>query len=347
MLSQPLKLVVLLFLWACFVSAAPHLITEPNSSRAVALESPSFKTQPFRLVPSVPLSGGITTRVMLFAEGIEGANASSLLVVARDGNGALYSPTVECVADLPGAPGMRSLVFPLDSSMSEGDLTVGLYFSSEPSNAVLIAVGHQGADGALSKSYEILCDGNSLTAGDGTTVTEHSYPGQLYRFLTTLGVHALVQNLGVNSQTTLDMLANAHAQIDPLFNRNFNENVIVAWEGTNHLYFGATGTQAYQALVSYCSGRRAAGFKVLILTVLPRANPGVPVTFEMDRNSVNTALRNNWQQFADGLVDVAADPRLQNPTNETYYSVDHVHLNDSGYQIVAQRVGTAVLHLGS
>jgi lysophospholipase L1-like esterase len=231
--------------------------------------------------------------------------------------------------------------------MTEGDLTVGLYFNSEASNTVLVAVVHEGAGASLSRSYEILCDGNSLTAGDGTTVTTHSYPGQVNQILTTLGVNALVQNFGVNSQTTLDMLAHAHAQIDPLFNPKFNVNVVVAWEGTNQLYFGGTGAQAYQTLLQYCLGRRAAGFKVLILTILPRANAGVPVTFEMDRNFVNSALRNNWQEFADGIVDVAADPRLQDATNRTYYLSDGAHLNDAGYQIVAQQVGAAVLRLDS
>src|SRR5712692_1424298 len=342
MLSQPLKFVALLFLLAFSASASPHLITEPNSTRAVALESPSLMTQPFKLMPSAPLSNELT-RVMVFAEGIDGANATSVLLVVRDANGALYCPAAEHVDVLPGAPGISSIVFPLDGSMSEGDLTVGLSFNGEPSNAVLIAVVHQGGDAALARSYEILCDGNSLTAGGGVSLPGDSYPYQLNRFLMTLGVKALVQNFGVSGQTTLTMLANAHAQIDPLFNPKFNVNVVVAWEGTNHLYFGATGQQAYQSLVQYCLGRRAAGFRVLILTVLPRGNPGVPVTFETDRNFVNTALRTNWPQFADGLVDVAADPRFQDVTNGTYYSWDQVHLNDTGYQIVAQQVGAAVL----
>src|SRR5712692_7390936 len=343
MLSQPLKFVALLFLLAFSASASPHLITEPSSTRAVALESPSLMTQPFKLMPSAPLSNELT-RVMVFAEGIDGANATSMLLVVRDANGALYCPAAEHVDALPGAPGISSIVFPLDGSMSEGDLTVGLSFNGEPSNAVLIAVVHQGGQGgdaALSRSYEILCDGNSLTDGAGALSAANSYPRQLDRFLTTLGAKVLVQDLGVSSQTTLDMLAKAHTQIDPLFNPKFNVNVVVAWEGTNQLYFGATGQQAYQSLVQYCVGRRAAGFRVLILTLLPRGNSSV--AFETDRNFVNTALRTNWPQFADGLVDVAADTRFQDVTNRTYYSWDQVHLNDTGYQIVAQQVGAAVL----
>jgi len=346
MLYRFIKLGAFLFFHVLSVYAAPpHLITEPNSARAIALESPSFKAQPFRLTASTPLAAGLATRVMVFAEGIDSARESDVLLVARDAGGTLYTPAVEFLGDLPAVPGIRSIVFALDSSMTEGDLTLGLYFNSQPSNAVLIAVVHQGSDMALFRTYQIVCDGNSLTAGNGASSSDYNYPNQLNRFLTALGAGILLHNVAVSGQTTPQMLSDVGTQVDPLFDPKFDRNVVVAWEGTNHLWVGATGQEAYQALVEYCAGRKAAGFRVLVLTVLPRAD--ATTAFEDGRIFVNANLRMNWRNYADGIVDVAADPRFLDIANETYYSKDRQHLNDNGYRVIAQLVGAAILRLGA
>ncbi len=59
-------------------------------------------------------------------------------------------------------------------------------------------------------------------------------------------------------------------------------------------------------------------------------------------NKVNTMLRANYSQFADGIIDFAADSRLSNPNDTTYFYTDKTHLNNTGYQVVADLIVAAV-----
>ena len=58
-------------------------------------------------------------------------------------------------------------------------------------------------------------------------------------------------------------------------------------------------------------------------------------------------IRRNWHSFADGIVDVQADPRLGAPGAEhnlVYFnSHDFTHLTDVGYAIVGRDAAAAVL----
>jgi len=189
-------------------------------------------------------------------------------------------------------------------------------------------------------SYLLAFDGNSLTSGTGSSGGQ-TYPKQTYDLL---GIPWAYVNYGVPSQTTTDMASDAATQIDTTINTNFNKNILVAWEITNDLYFGANATTAYNNFVSYCQARKAAGWKVIVLTVLPRSNVGTPGDFEASRSTVNTSIRSNWSTFASALADVAADSRIGDANDEldTTYYPDKVHLNNDGYAIVAGIVKNAI-----
>jgi lysophospholipase L1-like esterase len=195
---------------------------------------------------------------------------------------------------------------------------------------------------------QIIFDGNSLTAGQDST-TGNDYPSQV---LALLGSGWTGQNFGVSGQTTTQMSSDAATQIDPLYSTaTYLDNWLAAWEVTNDLYFGASATTAYNNYVSYCQARRAAGWKVIAVTVLPRSNSGTPSSFETDRQTCNTNIRANWSTFADVIADVAADARIGDAgdeTNPTYYYISgtadtRVHLVDAGYAIIARHVANAVL----
>jgi hypothetical protein len=137
---------------------------------------------------------------------------------------------------------------------------------------------------------QVIFDGNSLTRGYGAS-TSNDYPSQTLRLL---GSQWTGQNFGVDGQTTAQMASDAATQIDPLYNTtNYAQNVLVAWEVTNDLYFGGDATNAYNRFVSYCQARRAAGFKVVVLTVLPRSNGSTPTSFETSRQTINAQIRAN------------------------------------------------------
>lgn len=192
----------------------------------------------------------------------------------------------------------------------------------------------------IGQLHQVVCDGNSLTDGYGSSTGLHTapnnmtgmdYPAQLSRSLST-GFQVL--NFGVSGQTTTQMSSDAATQIDPLFNATaYGQNILVAWEITNDVQNGQVSwPQAYQNFKNYCLARKAAGWKIVVLTVLPRQYFGPDdVIFEVGRIATNTLLRLEWPQYADAIADVG-DLAMLRP--------DGIHTDDAGYGIVA----TAVKH---
>jgi lysophospholipase L1-like esterase len=192
--------------------------------------------------------------------------------------------------------------------------------------------------------YSVVCEGDSITAGQGVTTP---YPSQM---ATSLGADWTVQNNGVSSDTIENMLANAPTDIDPKYNANrYKRNICVIFAGTNDLFFGETVDDTYGWLTSFCTGRRAVGFKVVVVTTLPRFSSTVPqATWDARRADYNTRIRTNWASFADAIADVAADSRIGDDgdnNDTTYYQVDAVHPNDTGAGVIASIVETALLGL--
>ena len=183
----------------------------------------------------------------------------------------------------------------------------------------------------------IVFDGDSLTAG--STATD-PYPSQLMRVF-----HPGVKwvNLGIGGQRLQEMLANAPAKVDPLFRPDLGQNVVVIWGGTNDMrHWAHTPETVYSRLRQYCLERRAAGYTVVVLTMLPRTDGAYPPNLEAYRQTLNRFIRATWPGFADALVDVGTDRLiglLGCEVDTSFYSPDRVHLNNTGLSVVAGRVG--------
>jgi lysophospholipase L1-like esterase len=189
----------------------------------------------------------------------------------------------------------------------------------------------------LSQSGLLVCDGNSMTSGFGLAAGQ-DYPAQLAALI---GPGWTVVNLGVSGQTTEAMSADAVAQVDSLFSASRAHNFALAWEATNDAFFGANAANTIAHLKTYCAGRKAAGFTVGVLTVLPRSEVGTPGDFETTRATVNTEIRNpgNLGVSWDAVIDVAAEPNLQDETDPIYFQ-DLVHPTADGAAIVASVAAT-------
>jgi lysophospholipase L1-like esterase len=183
----------------------------------------------------------------------------------------------------------------------------------------------------------VLFVGNSLTAGVGASAPEMAYPAQTMRLL---GAMTPWQNLGHPGESTPQMSAEASTLVDPQFDAALPP-LVVMWEGTNDLFAGTSGPDAYQHIADYCAGRRAVGFRVMALTVLPMLN-GTVADLSDRRNEANALLRANWTEFADAIVDVGADSALQDGADSTVFLEDQVHLTDTGYAVVATDVAHAI-----
>ncbi len=190
------------------------------------------------------------------------------------------------------------------------------------------------------------------TADSGPrSATETTYPAVLAR---ALGPTWRVQSLGTGGWTTGLMTSEAPQKIDPLFDPQLTLNVLIIFTGTNNLG-GAhqDAATAFSELKAYCLARKAAHpWRILVVTPPMAAYPGVyPADFDAQMVQYDALIRSNWRSFADGIIDVQADPRLGAPGaehNAVYFSSqDFTHLTDAGYAIVGRDAAAAVRRLAA
>jgi hypothetical protein len=152
--------------------------------------------------------------------------------------------------------------------------------------------------GAVFVSNQFVGDGDSITSGPQTTNT--GYP----ELLTLNGTW----NVSNNGQSAVNMstfggsngLYSAASQaVDPLFLPQSTGNVVAIWAGTND-----NSPNAEAGLQGYCNQRRVFGWKCFVITMISRNGE------DAFKNTYDTWMRQNWTQFADGLIDIAADPNL-------------------------------------
>lgn len=196
-------------------------------------------------------------------------------------------------------------------------------------------------------TYKVICDGDSITAGYGLEIGQ-DYPSRL---ILQLPSGSATVNEGTPGHTIADMDAEAPYRFDWQNTGPFDNFLVIAFGGTNDIAFGADATDAgevtYSRMVTYCQHRRAAGWKVFVCTILPRAFVDASIHFEIKRQAVNTSFRGTWPSYADGLIDLAADHRIGDDGDQfdtTYYrNGDFVHPNAAGAQVIADLVAQAIL----
>jgi lysophospholipase L1-like esterase len=161
------------------------------------------------------------------------------------------------------------------------------------------------AAATLLHNAQIICDGNSIT--QSVYGPETSYPRQLEDLLNRSGYGVAVLNIGVSGQATAHMLNDAVRQIDRRYDPT-RPNLLIAKEGGNHIYYGATVQEAYAAFAAYCAARRNAGFQVIAIDTFPRKNGYFPGydrvdAYAADLLEYNQLVRLNWRDFADWYFD--------------------------------------------
>lgn len=196
-----------------------------------------------------------------------------------------------------------------------------------------------------SYNYNIVADGNSHVVADfyDSSVKQPVRDGVLDAVVTPDATQYDFINMGHNGWSTTDLSARAANDIDLLYESALTtNNIVIFWEGTNDIsILGKTDVQAYANIKSYCQARKAAGWRVIVATIMPRNGGGA--NHETYRTSVNTSIRTNAisEGWADAVADVGGDASLQNPSNTTYFR-DGLHLTQAGQLIALEYFKAAI-----
>lgn len=138
---------------------SPVLISDSNSTRALALESVTLKGEPFGLTSTVKFSNDTRTRVCIFAMNLElltGEGLNAFSADAQDATGKRYPLRVEYVGAVPPAldaqgnitsdfRGITMIIVRLADDMGDvGDVLLSLNLHGMSSNRVRVGIGHTG-----------------------------------------------------------------------------------------------------------------------------------------------------------------------------------------------------------
>jgi hypothetical protein len=239
------------------------------------------------------------------------------------------------------------------TELSAGTLTANLYYQITACQTDYFYPGCQVGDLMIASSA-IALDANNkvqevrkldaekntgtLTIGNWYCIinveTDHFYagcqPGDVF------------QAAAATACNNLNSVANltAATDSDPISDHRFSSiyapnNIVVAWEIGNEL--AAWGVDsAYARFVTYCTARKALGYKIIALTVTPRTTTG----FNVLRNSANTLMREAINPPWDVLVDLDTDPAIgaDAAAADPVHYADGTHMTAHGYSHVAALV---------
>ena len=134
-------------LWAAN-SIAPTLISQADSTRAVAFESVTMNSEPFPVTSTVQFSPDNRTRICIFAMNLQllaGEGVNAFTADAQDASGKLFPFRVEFMGQVPNFPGVTMFIVRLSDDIGDvGDVLLRLNLHGVGSNRVRVAIGHTG-----------------------------------------------------------------------------------------------------------------------------------------------------------------------------------------------------------
>ena len=180
---------------------------------------------------------------------------------------------------------------------------------------------------------QVVCVGDSITSGNTETLG-NSYPN-LIAAPSALGVYAEVTNYGQPSISLASILGN-YSMVTAEYDAGYAKHVAILFAGTNDLT-GCTGTADCNSkeatlqtnTTSLVTGLHAAGFQVLIITMLARS--AEVVAFDVARQTYNTWLRTLSNSGADALADPGGDAYMGVLPQTSGYFSDGAHPTNLGY----------------
>lgn len=177
---------------------------------------------------------------------------------------------------------------------------------------------------------DIAFEGDSITTGSGASNGGY---GQLYAN-TGPNASALINAVSASTTTTLASRATA---LDARLVAPARRHILTVLIGLNDFVVLGSSTATFlTALTSYCDARRAAGWYVVLCTLLPASDVGFNGTW---RNDANTGIRAMLGAHADAICDFAAHPIMGvdgADTDTDLYDVIGEHPTDLGHTYLAE-----------
>jgi len=221
---------------------------------------------------------------------------------------------------------------------------------------------------APTSACSVVAFGDSITdgfvAGSSVSIPESTipdnvngrYPDDLQGRLDSAGIPISVVNAGISANELLSSTLSAFTGPSGLsrFGTDALDQAgvcgILVLEGINDLGLGgATPAELEAGYTQLISQAHAAGLKIWLGTILPASNAAVDGVFLAPSSDTYRQEINTWistQTLADGYVDFAAamqDPSNPLDLNPAYASVDNLHPNLAGYQVMANTVPLSLL----
>lgn len=188
----------------------------------------------------------------------------------------------------------------------------------------------------------VMFSGNSIT--DGSTTTDPSLA-----FVRLIG-DALPADQSFfqdgNPALTTTALKDGHTSLP---NQQIaRRQIAMLWEITNDIAIaGVNAATGYANVQDWCAVMRGHGYRVAVATCIARGDAGWTAGMEATRLAINASIVANWPTFADALIDLAADPRLQDPNDTDYFFIDKIHPNDGGHAVVAELARPILLSMAA
>ncbi len=174
----------------------------------------------------------------------------------------------------------------------------------------------------------IVSDGDSISAGFPNN-TGNPWPKRAQTLMGWSGY----RNSAVTGKTAAGMASGVGTGVLPFRDDWFRHQPCTIMGGINDLAADVAAATIESSLSSFVAAAKAARFPVFISTILPALT--INGTQEARRVAVNAWIMAG-SSGADHVVDCAADPRLDDPADTTYYESDTVHLNSAGNDVMAE-----------
>jgi uncharacterized protein GlcG (DUF336 family) len=123
-------------------STRPTLISQADSTRAIAFDSVTHRREPFTTSAEVKFGLDSATRIMLFAMNLQAQPNETVTAEAEDAEHSLYQLPVEYIGPVPNNPWASSVIIRVPENFpATGDVLVQIKYRDLASNRVRVGIG--------------------------------------------------------------------------------------------------------------------------------------------------------------------------------------------------------------